>query len=279
MRFPRLMLAASGLATVALLGSSVAANAATAPATINGPFYNIGEAGYQLQTTANFNEVRATVHVDPGSSTSPFIALQETVNGGATAVIGLENIGGSYFLYGATDLQLNVATGVPLPAAIIAPQLQPLSSLGAPAGTPLFDSEMGGSYFLEVHYSTRHNLVQFAAGPTETDAATLGVGHVFNVEKQFHAPAIETLNFGGGSLPISTPQVSFTRGGTTEPSGENRETVGGARITFDAFPLNLAEATTHGGSPTISHNGISLLPSPPLPGVGSAFGIVTGPQS
>ncbi|HEY6480455.1 MAG TPA: hypothetical protein VIZ00_10525, partial [Streptosporangiaceae bacterium] len=106
MRFSRLMLAASGLATVALLGSSVAANAA---ATVNGPFYNIGEAGYQLQTSANFNEVRTTVHVDPGSSTSPFIALQETVNGGATAVIGLENIGGNYFLYGATDLQLNVA--------------------------------------------------------------------------------------------------------------------------------------------------------------------------
>lgn len=276
MRFSRLMLAASGLATVALLGSSVAANAA---ATVNGPFYNIGEAGYQLQTSGNFNEVRTTVHVDPGSSTSPFIALQETVNGGATAVIGLENIGGNYFLYGATDLQLNVATGVPLPAAIIAPQLQPLSSLGAPAGTPLFNSQSGGSYFIEVHYSTRHNLVQFVAGPSETDAATLSLGHVFNIEKEFHAPAIETLNFGGGSLPISTPQVSFTRSGLTEPSAENFHTVGGARITFDAFALNEAVATTHGGAPTISHNGITLEPSPALPGVGSAFGIVTGPQS
>jgi hypothetical protein len=275
MRFPRLMLAASGLATVALLGSSAAANAAT----INGPIYNSGEAGYQLQTSVNFNEVRTTVHVSPGSSTSPFIALQETVNGGSTAVIGLENIGGNYFLYGATDLQLNVATGLPLPAAIIAPQLQPLSSLGAPAGTPLFNSQSGGSYFIEVHYSTRHNLVQFVAGPAETDAATLSVGHVFNIEKQFHAPAIETLNFGGKFLPISTPQVSFTRSGTTEPSGENIKTVGGARITFDAFPLNEAVATEHGGAPTIGTNAITLEPSPALPGVGSAFGIVTGPQA
>jgi hypothetical protein len=270
------MLAASGLATVALLGSSVAANAA---ATINGPFYNIGEAGYQVQSQVNFNEVRTTVHIPAGSSTSSFIALQENVNGGATAVIGLENIGGNYYLYGATDLQLNVATGVPLPVAVLALHIQPLSSLGAPAGTPLFNSDTGGSYYLEVHYSTRHNLVQFVAGPTETDAATLSVGHVFNIEKQFHAPAIETLNFGGGLLPISTPQASFTRSGLTEPSGENIQTVGGARITFDAFPLNEAVATTHGGSPTISTNGITLLPSPALPGVGSAFGIVTGPQS
>ncbi|HEY6481359.1 MAG TPA: hypothetical protein VIZ00_15095, partial [Streptosporangiaceae bacterium] len=124
-----------------------------------------------------------------------------------------------------------------------------------------------------------HNLVQFVAGPSETDAATLSIGHVFNFEKEFHAPAIETLNFGGGSLPISTPQVSFTRSGITEPSGENDHTVGGARITFDAFALNEAVATTHGGAPTISHNGITLEPSPALPGVGSAFGIVTGPQS
>jgi len=276
MRFSRLMLAASGLATVALLGSSVAANAAS---TINGPFYNIGEAGYQVQSSVNFNEVRTTVHVAPGSSTSPFIALQSTVNGGGTAVIGLENIGGSYFLYGATDIQLNVATGVPLPAAVIAPEIHPLSSLGAPAGTPLFNSQSGGTYFIEVHYSTRHNLVQFVAGPAETDAATLGVGHVFSESQQFHAPAIETLNFGGKFLPISTPQVSFTRSGLTEPSGENIKTVGGARITFDAFALNEAVATEHGGSPTIGTNAITLEPSPALPGVGSAFGIVTGPQA
>jgi hypothetical protein len=276
MRFSRLMLAASGLATVALLGSSVAANAA---ATINGPFYNPGEAGYQVQSSVNFNEVRTTVHVDPGSSTSPFIALQSTVNGGATAIIGLENIGGNYFLYGATDVQLNVAAGVPLPAAVIAPQLQPLSSIGAPAGTPLFNSQSGGSFFIEVHYSTKHNLVQFVAGPSETNEATLAVGHVFTESQQFHAPSIETLNFGGGSLPISTPQVSFTRSGLTEPSGENIHTVGGQRITFDAFPLNEAVATTHGGAPTITHNPITLEPSPALPGVGSAFGIVTGPQA
>jgi hypothetical protein len=270
------MLAASGLATVALLGSSVAANAA---ATINGPFYNPGEAGYQVQSSVNFNEVRTTVHVDPGSSTSPFIALQSTVNGGATAVIGLENIGGNYFLYGATDIQLNVAAGVPLPAAVIAPHLQPLSSIGAPAGTPLFNSQSGGAFFIEVHYSTKHNLVQFVAGPSETNEATLGIGHVFSESQEFHAPSIETLNFGGGSLPISTPQVSFTRSGLTEPSGVNVKTIGGARITFDAFPLNEAVATTHGGAPTITHNPITLVPSPALPGVGSAFGITTGAQA
>jgi hypothetical protein len=274
MRFSRLMLAASGLATVALLGSSVAANAAS---TINGPFYNTGEAGYQVQSSVHFNEVRTTVHVAPGSSTSPFIALQQNVNGGATAVIGLKNVGGNYILEGATNLNLaNLATGVPLPATSLV--LTPLASLGAPAGTPLFNSQSGGSYFIEVHYSTSRNLIQFVAGPSETDAATLAVSHLFNVEKQFHAPSIETLNFGGGALSPSTPQVSFTRSGLTEPSGENINTVGGARITFDAFPLNEAIATAQGGSPTIAGNQITLEPSPALPGVGSAFGIITGPQ-
>ena len=73
--------------------------------------------------------------------------------------------------------------------------------------------------------------------------------------------------------------MSFTRSGLTEPSGENIHTVGGQRITFDAFPLNEAVATTHGGAPTITHNPITLEPSPALPGVGSAFGIVTGPEA
>ena len=274
MRFPRLMLAASGLATVALLGSSAAANAS---ATINGPFYNIGEAGYQVQSAVSFNEVRTTIHIPAGSSTGSFIALQQTVNGGKTYAIGLVNVGGNYILAGVEGIVVNTATGVPLPAAVIAAHYVPLPTLGAPAGTPLFDSETGGSYYVEVHYSTKEQLVQYVAGPTETDAAVLNVapdaGFTFN--ESFHAPAVETLNFGGINLPTSTPQASFTRTGLTEPAGYNVGGIAGTRVTFDYFALNEAEATGNGGAPTIG-NVITLLPSPALPGVGSAFGVITG---
>ena len=77
MRFSRLMLAASGLATVALLASSAVANAAT----INGPIFNKAEAGYQIQSSVPFNEVRTTIHIPAGSESSSFIDLAEGVNG------------------------------------------------------------------------------------------------------------------------------------------------------------------------------------------------------
>jgi hypothetical protein len=275
MRFPRLMLAASGLATVALLGSSAAANAA---ATINGPFPNIGEAGYQVQSAVQFNEVRATIHVPAGSTTSSFIALQQTVNGGKTYAIGLyADAAGNFILAVVEGITVNTATGVPLPVSVIAPHIIPLPTLGAPAGTPLFSNQTGGSYYVELHYSTKESLVQYIAGPTETDAAVLNVapdlGFTFN--EAFHAPAVETLNFGGINLPISTPQASFTRVGLTEPAGWNTGGIAGTRVTFDYFALDEAEATGNGGGITIG-NPATLLPSPALPGVGSAFGVITG---
>jgi hypothetical protein len=46
-------------------------------------------------------------------------------------------------------------------------------------------------------------------------------------------------------------------------------------VTFDFFSTNEVEATENGGAPSIN-NLVTLLPSPALPGVGSAFGIITG---
>ena len=276
MRFSRLMLAASGLATVALLGSTAAANAA---ATINGPFYNAGEAGYQIQSTVPFNEVRTTIHVPAGSTTSSFIDLQEGVNGGETFALGLiyNPSDGNFYLKGLEGIALDgLNTGVPLPQNIIFPHLVPISTLGVPAGHPLFSSITGGSYYVELHYSTKNHVVQYVAGPAETDAATLN--ERFSFTGTFNAPAIETLNFGGKFLPISTPEASFTRSGVTEPAGHNVGGIAGTRVTFDFFPLDEAVATITGGAPTIQNNAITLEPSPALPGVGSAYGIVTGPQ-
>jgi hypothetical protein len=286
MRFPRLMLAASGLATVALLGSSAAANAAT----INGPIYNTGEAGYQIQSSVPFNEIRTTIHIPAGGQSSAFIDLQENINGGETFALGLayDPHLGTYSLQGFEGFTLDGSAGVPLPEAAFAAHLVPVPTLGAPAGAPLFSSQTGGSYYVELHYSTKNHIVQFVAGPTETDAATLNQAFSFN--GTFNAPAIETFNLqnllgtifahapGGGALPPSSPQASFTRSGITEPAGHNVGGIAGTRVTFDFFPLDEAVATTTGGAPTIQTNTITLEPSPALPGVGSAFGIVTGPQ-
>ena len=60
-----------------------------------------------------------------------------------------------------------------------------------------------------------------------------------------------------------------------EPCPERIGGIAGTRVTFDFFALNEAEATGDGGAPTIG-NPVTLLPSPALPGVGSAFGVITG---
>jgi hypothetical protein len=272
----RFAVAGAAFAAAGALALAGGGAQAFAAGTVNGPFDNIGEAGYQIQSAVPFNEVRTTVHIPAGSSTSPFIALAETVNGGRTVAIGLVNIGGQYFLEGLLDFQFVAQTGVPLPVAIIQPQLVPLPTLGVPAGHPLFSSATGGSYYIEIHYSTSKHLVQFVAGPTETDAATLNSAFAFSFTNTFNAPAIETLNFGGGFLPVNVPQASFTRSGITEPAGHNVGGIAGTRITFDFFALDEARATEFGGPASIG-NLVTLKPQPALPGVGSAFGIITGP--
>jgi hypothetical protein len=285
MRFPRLMLAASGLATVALLGSSAVANAAT----VNGPIYNKGEAGYQIQSSVPFNEIRTTIHIPAGGQSSAFIDLQQNINGGRTFALGLayNPASGTYSLQAIEGFAFDGTAGVPLPEALFGAHLVPVSTLGAPAGSPLFSSATGGSYYVEVHYSSLHHIVQFVAGSTETDAATLNQSFRVGKDFEFNAPAIETFNLqnligtrfgqpGGGALPANSPQASFTRSGVTEVAGSNVGGIAGTRITFDFFPLDEAVATVTGGSPTIQTNTVTLEPSPALPGVGSAFGIVTG---
>jgi hypothetical protein len=286
MRFPRLMLAASGLATVALLGSSAAANAA---ATINGPIYNSGEAGYQIQSSVPFNEVRTNIHIPPGGQSSAFIDLQENINGGRTFALGLayNPLNGTYSLQAIEGFAFDGTAGVPLPEHLFGAHLVPVATLGAPAGTPLFTSATGGTYYVEVHYSSLHHIVQFVAGPAENNAATLNQSFRVSKDLEFNAPAIETFNLqnligtrfgapGGGALPANSPQASFTRSGITEVAGSNVGGIAGQRITFDFFPLDEAVATVTGGAPTIQTNTVTLEPSPALPGVGSAFGIVTG---
>jgi hypothetical protein len=259
-------------AAVALVGGSGQAFAAQ----INGPAYTDIESGYEIHSDQIFNQERATICVAPGASTSAGLGLQDNVNGGETIVLALVNDGtGKYFLEtGKVGPSFtNAVTGTPLgsPAAVTAFGLHQVATLGAPIGTPLFTNTTGGCYYVEVRESTAHHLVNLVAGPNESDAATLSTvfGGIFT---SFNAPFIGALNNNGSALPVSQLQISVTRNGITQPSGHG---LGGKRVTFDHFPLDETEATDSGSAPTIG-NPRTLINSPALPGVGSAFGIVTG---
>lgn len=271
---------ASGISAAALIGGAgLAAAAPASAAAINGPAYTNIESGYEINSSVRFNDERATLCVHPGASTSVGLGLQDNVNGGETVVLALVNVHGSYFLETGHANEANMVTGTPfangdLNSLTSQFHLMQVATIGAPLHTPLFTSAAGGCYFLEVRQSTRFSRVNFIAGPSETNNAVLST--IFaGIGTDFNAPFIGALNATGVDLPVSTPQVSVTRNGVTEPSGENVHTIGGARVTFDAFALDETEATGNGMPPTIG-NPLTLINSPALPGTGSAFGVTTG---
>jgi hypothetical protein len=283
------MLAASGLATVALLASSGIANAAI----VNGPnitgpgTHNASIAGYEISSTVPFNEVRATVTIPAGSKTDAELALQQDVNGGYTTAIRLhlENFGAlsGWVLQVANDpfFGANGQVGTFNPAQIPGGGFfgwQDVGSIGGGAGDPLFFNNTGGTYFLEVHQSTRTHTIAYVAGPSETNAATLSKEFNFNGKLNFSAPVAE------GSLSASVapllglnaPQVAFSRVGITEPAGSNVGGVAGTRVTFDFFNTVQTLATLFGPVPPSVANPLTLVTGPSLPGKGSAFGVMGG---
>jgi hypothetical protein len=281
--FTRLAAIGGAAAAITLLGTG-AASAAPGTATINGPAYTSIESGYEIQSAAIFNQERATVCVAPGATTSAGLGLQDNVNGGETIVLaevfepaGLNGGGPGYYLEAGQAIETNSVTGTPLANSTTLAGLKAqfglhqVATLGAPIGTPLFTNITGGCYYMEARESTKEHLVNLVAGPAEDDAATLDVvfGGIFT---DFNAPFIGALNATGSALPVSHQEITVSRNGVTQPSGHG---LGGTRVTFDSFSLDETEATNLGGPPTIG-NPVTLENSPALPGVGSAFGIVTG---
>jgi hypothetical protein len=281
------MLAASGLATVALLASSGIANAAgvvngpniTGPGTVG----NQSIAGYEISSTVPFNEVRAIVNIPAGSKSDVDLALQQTVNGGYTTAIRLhlENFGAlsGWVLQVANDPFFgdNHEVGTFDPAQIPNFAWFDVGSIGGGAGSPLFFNNTGGTYYLEVHESTATHTIAYVAGPSETNAATLAKTFNFNGRLNFSAPAVEG-SVGAATaatLGLNAPQVSFSRVGVTEPAGHNVGGVAGTRITFDFFNTVQSLATLFGTAPSVA-NPLTLVTGPSLPGTGSAFGVMGG---
>jgi hypothetical protein len=291
MRTTRLMLAASGLATVALLASSAAANASAKPKLINGPNISTHVAGYEANAQVPFNEVRGIATIPAGSTTDAVWALQSTINGGATFALrahfvpqgsnegalfgGKAPVSGWYLqiagVFGGSHVfndQAGTFEAGQVKGWIAVP------TMGTPAGDPLFQINTGGSLYGEVHQSTSTGQVAFVEGPTETNNATLvkGFSHFFQV---LNAPVIEGWNASPASLGLNSPQVMFTRDGVTEPASSNVGGVAGTRISLDFFNLIQTLATAFPGSPSTT-NPLALVTGPSLPQTGSQFGVVGG---
>jgi hypothetical protein len=270
MRTTRLMLAASGLATVALLGSSAAAYAAS-PKVTNGPNYTTHVAGYELASgDVQFNQVRATAHITAGDTTDPVLALQSTVNGGITYAIRLHLVGGSFVLQAASDFVNNAQTGTFDPASI------PSGAWFDVAGGPSIADNLGGSAYLEVRESTGGHVINIVAGPSETDTATLTFHWSFTGKLPLYAPAVEGWNPDAAALGLNEPEINFTRVGVTTPAGVNPDGIkAGQRITFDFFNVDETLATLFGGGPGVA-NPLTLVTGPALPQTSSDFGLVGG---
>lgn len=270
--------ALGGAAVVSVAGALPATAAVAAPAapTINAPNYNRLEVGYEQQSPTAKNQIRGTVTIPAGSKVSQVVGLQLNTNGGPTYALGLiydpfnsaVNGGPGFILAELTDPNLaNFKTGTPL-GNLSAGSFTPVATLNTPAGHTLFSSQTGGSYYLEVRLSTLLNVVNFVAGPSETDAATLDylVGGI--TLDGFTAPFVAGATFNSVGLTPSTTLASWTRIGTTTAQD-------GTRVTFDAESLDVTEATANGGAPTLG-NIVTMLPLPALPGTGSAWAESSG---
>jgi hypothetical protein len=265
-------LAAVGLAGAAGASATTAAPVTAAPATVvNGPNYNGIEVGYEQQSSTPKNSMRGTVCIPAGSKVSQAVGFQQNVNGGPTYALALvydpsATPEAGFILAELTGTLTNFQTGTPL-GSVSGGSFTPVASLSAPAGHELFTPITGGCYYVEVRLSTHLHVVNFIAGPSEDDAATLGFLDPGVPGDGFTAPFVAGADFMTGLLPPSTPLASWTRMGTTTASD-------GTRVTFDASPLDLTESIekcfTVGCMPAIA-DPVTMLPDPALPGVGSAW--------
>lgn len=292
MRTTRLMLAASGLATVALLASSAAASAAAAPKVINGPNITGHIAGYEISGDPHghlvrFNEVRGTATFAPGSTTDAVWALQSTNNGGETYALrahfvpqgysegayggGTAPVSGWYLQVGCNKYTHNAQNGTFDPATM---SWFAVDSMQAQAGDPLFQVNTGGTIYGEVHQSTRTGVIAYITGVSETNNSPL-LKTFSNIFSTFNAPAVEGWNWAPSQLGLNSPQVQFSRVGVTEPAGSNVGGIAGTRITFDYFNVWQTLATAFGGAPTTT-DPLALVTGPSFPVTGSSFGVVGG---
>jgi hypothetical protein len=222
------------LATVAAAAIFVGIGG-TAFAATNGPSLNLSnEAGYQISSQVNFNEVRTIASIAPGSTSTVELGLESSVDGGSQYDIGLVYSAGNYFLEDAVAHGVSQQAGIPSTALT----WTPIATDGIPAGAPLFSAANGGTYYLEVHNSTRSHDVAFVAGPSETDVATLD--NATGAPMVFNAPNIEVVNTHAGPAAL---QASFFRSGVTEPAGSNAGGIAGTRVTFDFFNVDLTQDT------------------------------------
>lgn len=220
------------------LASAVPASAAT----VTGPAYttlNPGPAlaGYEVNGNGlkAYNDVRGTVHIPVGSTSNAALFLQtSTVTGGHTSELALvHNAAAQGISTSCAADQWTLTEGWYVNTAPGPIQLGLLHAVPGPAVCV----NAGGSYYLEVHYSTLLRQIAYVAGPNEF-GNTNTLNTAFIGFQEFFAPAIG-VHYTDASLPgVSTPQASFTRDGLTSLDNPH------ARAAGTNSRLNLASQST-----------------------------------
>jgi len=171
---------------------------------------------------------------------------------------------------GACEGQWTLEEGAkfePSQTAIPAPDLKPILDGGQPFCTT------GGPEYTEVHWSSFLRQFAVVSSPVEADGVTVyRQDFVVNPSFDFLDAGIGVDTSGGlghaaATLPNGT-MFGFTRNGLTEVAGQNIFTIGGRRVTLDAFPnIEFIGSTLGVGTPSDT---ITLQPSA-LPAPSSNF--------
>jgi hypothetical protein len=244
----RVLAGAAAVVTLAGIGLGTAASANAS--VVNGPTSNIiAEAGFQVSGTVPVNEVRTNVTVAPGSTSDAAVVLETNTNGGNEYVTGLRNESGEYFLAAAVAHGVtNPVTGAPAMSGLT---WHNVPTINSPTGA-LFPSATGGTFTIELHYSTHLHTVVVVAGQTENNVASLDT--FTGVHATFTAPAVEGVN----TAPAGArTDLFFNRNGLTEPAGSNVGGIAGTRVTLDFFNLD----QTQGVAGSHVNLGASALPA------------------
>ena len=298
--FLRKLAAAGGVAGLLILGSAISASAAP----VANHNYSQFLSGYTITDGAGdnggvqFNEIRLTDLSLPSLPVTTFatcnsngtfisnptencvapdsfavgVALQDTANGGPTyPTAGLALVWNDENHASTTGcasdqytLEGNFGTSA-FEEPLALNSLNPVD-----AGPSAICVSPGGSFYLELHYSTSTHKLAFVAGPSETNNATLQLLGVSGSPKWFTAGAgVDTTN---GNIAAALPEIQladFFRVGVTEAAGFNKGGIAGQRVTFDFFPSTSWTGTVSGLQNTVG-NPITLTPSL-LPATSSDF--------
>jgi hypothetical protein len=271
--------AALGATAFLLFGIPAAANAANTTSVV--PSQQLS--GYSFsQGVAKLNSNRNLITLPSLTTASPGVTPDTIADG----VVLVQGPGGGHALGAGfvwndsrstcgTDqwvLEEGVASSLPSQMPIAPSGLFPIA-IGSPSHSICVN---GGQYFVEVHYSSLLDEFAVVAAPTEVNGQTVYLqDHPFGHGIDTFLVAGDGIDTTNGTAAATIPLGTFfpsTRCGLTEIGGQNILTIGGKRITCDAFTSTEFEGTLTGAPATVG-NPITMHPTA-IPTTSTAFTVL-----